>query len=453
MNFPGVKIKLFKRALIRRTDTWRLGFLLVLAFSFTFLELYEYFWMARDPYHLLELGIYFTFIMAISVLIEVSVRSKRAYMRMTKILKFKHNLSMELALKEDWSVLTAALVAIPPKISDDVEEVFFLIRSSPRSMLEIAAHWENGGGQNAHNTWNPLLPCPICMRRENEENRLHLHPASDDETCIYCFPIKNSGFPDAIFRMKLLPGSVFSVEEEEIFANIGDEVAVSLRASQDRKRLLEMQMAEVAITERHAFSTYVHDQLGQNLGYLHLKLDQLNSDEKIVLSKELRDELRRLQDVANASYEIVRDILKKTHPETIPHLTNVLREHAKTIAERSHFELHFESIGKPMHLLPECQRTVFYVFREILSNIEKHAAATQVEVCVVWKENCLEITVTDNGKGFDPALISSDEHFGLEIMQDRISTLEGQIQVTSSPNVGTTVSLAIPIHALNLVKT
>lgn len=452
MNFPKSKIKLYKRALIRGTDIWRLLFLLVLTFSLLSLELYEYFWIARDPYHLLELGIYLTFIAAISILIEVSVRSKRAYMRMTKILKYKHSLSLELALKEDWSILTNALVAIPARVAENVEEVFLLIRSSSGSMLEIAAHWENGREKDSEETWNPLVPCPLCMRRENGEEILHIYVAADDEMPVYCFPIKNSGFPDAILRMKLVPGSDLSLEEKEIFANIGDEIAVALRASQDRKRLMEMQLAETAIAERRTFSAYVHDQLGQNLGYLHLKLDQLNSNGN-VSSPELREELKRLQEVANSSYEIVRDILKKTQPETSPHLTNLLREHARMIAGRAHFDLDFQVHGKPMYLLPESQRHLFYIFREILSNIEKHAAATRVTVHIDWNETCLDVTVRDNGKGFDLAQVIPDDHFGLEIMQERVSSLDGKIQVESLPGTGTSVFVSIPLKSLNLAKT
>jgi len=453
MNFPKSKVKLYRRSPIRKTDIWRLVFLLILTFSLMSLELYEYFWISRDPYHWLELGIYFTFIVAISILIEVSVRSKRGYMRMTKILKYKHNLSLELALKEDWSVLTSALVAIPGRVAENVEEVFLLIRSSPGSMLEIAANWENGKEKDEEEIWNPLVPCPLCMRRESNGDALHVYVAADDDAPVYCFPIKNSGFLDAIFRIKLTAGKDLSLEEKEIFANIGDEIAVALRASQDRKRLMEMQVAEMAIAERRIFSAYVHDQLGQNLGYLHLKLDQLNSNSGEALSPELREELKRLQEVANSSYEIVRDILKKTQPETSPHLTNLLRQHARIIAQRANFDLDFQVHGKPMYLLPDSQRNLFYIFREILNNIEKHAAATQVVVRMDWNESSLDIAVSDNGKGFDPAQVTPDEHFGLEIMQERISSLDGKIRVESAPGAGTSVFVTVPLKSLNLVKT
>jgi len=109
-----------------------------------------------------------------------------------------------------------------------------------------------------------------------------------------------------------------------MFVNIGDEIAVALRASRNLRRIMDLQSAQVAMAERRTVSGYVHDQLGQNLGYLHLKLDQLGNRKALGKSRDLYTELHQLQSVANESYEIVRDILKRIQPDTIPHLTNIL---------------------------------------------------------------------------------------------------------------------------------
>ena len=158
-------------------------------------------------------------------------------------------------------------------------------------------------------------------------------------------------------------------------------------------------------------------------------------------------DLKHLQEVANESYEIVRDILKKIQPETIPHLTNLLREHAKTVSRRANFSLNFKSIGNPIHLATHTQQLIFFTFREILSNVEKHAGANRVVVLVIWNDGLLDISVADNGKGFDPGLVQKDEHFGLEIMQERITTIKGKLVINSSTESGTVVSLSIPVES------
>lgn len=200
------------------------------------------------------------------------------------------------------------------------------------------------------------------------------------------------------------------------------------------------------MAERRIVSSYVHDQLGQNLGYLHLKLDQLGANESAIQSKEVRKDLKHLQEVANESYEIVRDILKKIQPETIPHLTNLLREHAKTVSRRANFSLNFKSTGNPIHLANNVQQIIFFTFREILINVEKHAQASHIDVLVNWRDNFMDISVADNGKGFDPNSVQKDEHFGLDIMQERIAIIKGKIMIDSSVNSGTVVSISVPIE-------
>jgi signal transduction histidine kinase len=213
-----------------------------------------------------------------------------------------------------------------------------------------------------------------------------------------------------------------------------------------------MHSAQAAMSERRIVSSFVHDQLGQNLGYMHLKLDQLSVDESVNKLKNIRSELERLREVANESYEIVRDILKKLQPETIPHLTNLLREHSKNLSHRANFELDFKAIGKPVNLPANTQQLIFFAFREIISNVEKHAKARKVSVLVVWNELFLDISVADDGEGFEPGTVDNSEHFGMEIMKERIKSIKGQLSVNSSTGSGTVVSISVPLEERRMVR-
>ena len=152
-----------------------------------------------------------------------------------------------------------------------------------------------------------------------------------------------------------------------------------------------------------------------------------------------------LRKVANDSYEIVRDILKKIQPETIPHLTNLLKEHAIKVSRTANFTLEFKSHGKPIQVSSDTQHTIFYAFHEILNNVEKHSKAKTVRVRIIWSEAFLDISVDDDGIGFDPGSVKQDEHFGLEILQERIARLKGQLTMSSSSDAGTLVSISLPL--------
>jgi signal transduction histidine kinase len=339
---------------------------------------------------------------------------------------------------------------LPSKIADNVEEAYLLVSNPINGKFESADHWVLSNQLTELNPWDPMAACTKCLEKSAANKpSFHLCRQEHDKTSqyVYSLGISNQNIPTTVLKFKLKSDICLSRYEEKIFKNIGDEIVVALQASQDRKRLSEMQSAEVAMAERRMVSAYVHDQLGQNLGYLHLKLDQLAANESSIRSKEVRKDLKHLQEVANKSYEIVRDILKKMQPETIPHLTNLLREHARTVSRRTNISLNFKSTGDPRHLATNTQQIIFFTFREILSNVEKHARASHIDVVVAWQEKCIEVSVADNGNGFDPEQVQKNEHFGLDIMQERIAIIKGKLMIRSSENSGTFVSISVPIES------
>ena len=360
---------------------------------------------------------------------------------------------MEFTSTDDWESLIHKLTELPGKIAENVDETYLLVSNPLSGKYDTADHWMATEQLLQPNTWNPATPCAKCFEKTiSNKPTFHLCCNENAKTSYYVYSlgISNQNLPATILKFKLKPAANLSRYEQEIFNNIGDEIVVALQTSQDRKRLSEMQSAEVAMAERRIVSAYVHDQLGQNLGYLHLKLDQLAANESVIKSKEVRQDLKHLQDVANKSYEIVRDILKKIQPETIPHLTNLLREHARTVSHQANFSLNFKSMGNPVHLATNTQQIIFFTFREILINVEKHAQASHIDVLVTWQNNFIDISVADNGNGFDPDLVQKSEHFGLGIMQERIAMIKGKLMINSSANSGTVVSISVPLESTKI---
>jgi len=237
----------------------------------------------------------------------------------------------------------------------------------------------------------------------------------------------------------------------EILENIRTEIALILKVSQEQSALSEMELARTALAERRNISTFIHDQLGQNLGYLHLRLDQMLENDSIKELISVQTELKRLRDVANDSYGIVRDILKTMRSETVPNFTNLLQEQARSVSSRANFVLDFKSIGKPIPLLPGIQQAIFFSFCEVLSNIEKHAGANKVDILVTWNDGILDISVADDGKGFESEKTREENHFGLHIMHERISGVRGMLSVNSAANSGTVVSISVPIQLIQKV--
>ena len=447
MKYIVNKLRNHKRPIIRLAEKWRWVGMLIVGLGLIWLQVYEFneLKFLKRSFHFLEILLYFFILIGTVLLIELFARANRGNEKLLKILEYKHNLSLELLINNDIGSLITKLVEIPGKITD-VDETYLLVKAPLNGHFDVAGHWEN----TAHNTddkWDPMLPCAKCLEKSPHTYSFHMcRENSDISPGIYSLGIVNTNYPAAVIRFKMRLGAQMLHEEEKIFKSIGDEIAIALRASQDRKRLLEMQSAEVAMAERRMVFGYVHDQLGQNLGYLQLKLDQLGTNETITQLKPIRNDLEKLREVANQSYDIVRDILKKMQAESTPNLSNLLKEHARVVSERANFLLDFNSIGQPVKLQPDTQQIIFFAFGEILSNIEKHSKANRVDVLVAWSEDYLDISVADNGIGFEVTSDQKDEHFGLEIMKERISYVNGTLLIDSASDSGTVVSISMPVQ-------
>ena len=92
--------------------------------------------------------------------------------------------------------------------------------------------------------------------------------------------------------------------------------------------------------------------------------------------------------------------------------------------------------------------SLFGIVQEAVANILKHAQASNVVITLVGAEDKVLLTIRDDGKGFDPALVQEryDQRgsFGLLNMRERASRIGGELQITSSPGQGTLVTVSLP---------
>jgi two-component system, NarL family, sensor histidine kinase LiaS len=93
-------------------------------------------------------------------------------------------------------------------------------------------------------------------------------------------------------------------------------------------------------------------------------------------------------------------------------------------------------------LSPNTVRNLFYLLKEALNNVAKHAKATGLEIILEQRGKYLVFTVTDDGQGFDPALESMG--IGLRTMQERATEIGANFQIKSKPGSGTQITLTLP---------
>ena len=191
----------------------------------------------------------------------------------------------------------------------------------------------------------------------------------------------------------------------------------------------------------------LHDTVGQSIGYLRMRLDHLN-ETKLQTSLDLQTEVGNMLIAANDAYDLVRGNLDLLQSGGMGNLQTLFKQYAAHVEQRSDFRINLTSSGIPKHLTPNQVRQLFFVFREALGNIEKHAQAHTVSLKLDWAEDCLLLILIDDGIGFQIEGVPPGMHYGLKFMQERIEKLNGHFYVQSTINKGTVLQISVPFEEL-----
>src|SRR5439155_3876107 len=113
---------------------------------------------------------------------------------------------------------------------------------------------------------------------------------------------------------------------------------------------------------------------------------------------------------------------------------------------RTGITFHFHSSLKHMDLEPDRATAVFRIFQETLTNVVRHARATQVNMFLKEEDGTLVLEVQDNGQGLTGREISGSKSLGLLGMRERATMLDGEVNILSRQGTGTTVGVRIPIR-------
>ncbi len=200
---------------------------------------------------------------------------------------------------------------------------------------------------------------------------------------------------------------------------------------------------EARTLEKKRISEELHDGVLGRLFGTRLSLDSLNmnnSTEAIKTRGQYIDELKDIeQDIRKVSHELNTDFVSgsgfidiiKTFLET------------QTVAYNLNYELVHDDTINWDEVSNKNKIHTYRIIQEALHNIHKHADATEVNISFKLKNNVICLKMTDNGSGFDVNKVKSG--IGLKNMNSRINEIEGSINLTSEKDVGTTVTIKVPI--------
>jgi signal transduction histidine kinase len=209
-----------------------------------------------------------------------------------------------------------------------------------------------------------------------------------------------------------------------VLSLLGLQLSAGITTARLRRELLHAAMER----ERRTLAAEVHDGLAQYLAVARRELALEQPDTE------------RLREAVDAAHRLVRARLQDLSADA----PAGLREAIEAAAKRSKLPVRVTGHGAAG---PEAVTLAARIVSEALANAGAHADATAVEIRFAATDERLDVSVEDDGRGFDPvnALGVEDGHLGLTVMRERARGYGGECEITSSPGTGTLVSLWIPL--------
>lgn len=227
----------------------------------------------------------------------------------------------------------------------------------------------------------------------------------------------------------------------------GAELAHSYDAMLDRleaeRQTRSAQALAAQEAERHRIAQELHDQVGQSLTVVLLGLKQLEAR----APEELREELALVRESARAGLDDVRRVARELRPGVLDDLGlhAALAALATDVSARGGPAVR-RTFGPGLPALPpETEVVVYRVAQEALTNVLRHADATQVELSLLRVGPHVVLEVQDDGRGI-PDTGAARSGTGMVGMRDRATLVGGLVELSSSPGRGTTVRLRVPAN-------
>jgi signal transduction histidine kinase len=238
---------------------------------------------------------------------------------------------------------------------------------------------------------------------------------------------------------------------EEMVKERTRELFILYEQLQGKEAMVSQLLAKVLTAqeeERARLARELHDIIGQSLTAIIMTTTavEYSLPTEYVSGKE---KLGHVRVIATQALEDLRNLIFNLRPEALDDLGLVLalRSQAKECLEPAGVRVRIRSTGLNDRLPPEVEMSVFRVVQEAITNIARHAQASEANILLTRKDGRLVVRVEDNGVGFNPEQLMDDKRkdWGIRGMEERISLLGGKFYIGSQPGKGTVVLAEVPL--------
>ena len=232
-----------------------------------------------------------------------------------------------------------------------------------------------------------------------------------------------------------------------IFRDITERKLAKERTAQYHIQLSQLSMAlqNIREEERKHIARELHDDLGQLLAALRMDLSLLQRDHQV--TEKSHKILNSMDQLILTSITTLRRIATDLRPRALDEggLFFALQNLQKDFSNRHGVDCELIADEEQLILNDERSTAIFRIIQESLTNVARHANATEVQIEFHRNETALSLKISDNGRGIGKEDMLKSRSFGLVGMRERIKVLQGEFTISSTSGEGTCLEVSIPL--------
>jgi len=249
---------------------------------------------------------------------------------------------------------------------------------------------------------------------------------------------KNGDFDQEDLRLlsALAEPATTAIENARLFEQV--------HASRKQLRALSHRLVDVQEAERGRVARELHDETGQALAVMLLKLsllEQKADDPTAIIAR-----VNKLESMVDSMLENLHRLAMDLRPASLDHLglASAMAHYLELLDQQDNLNVQFETTGlEEQRLSPETETALYRIVQEAIANVLRHAQASRVDVILERRDDQIITIIEDNGAGFDITTATTSSRLGLFGMRERAEMLGGSLKIESK-STGTTVLVEVP---------
>src|SRR6267143_943432 len=279
-----------------------------------------------------------------------------------------------------------------------------------------------------------------------ETNRI-LAPIRDclvglDVKTMLCVPLRTADDIIGCIALSNTQRRDYQPQELELVQALARQLSLAIQLT----RLAEQGKQSAVLEERNRMARDIHDTLAQGFTGIIVQLEAAED-----IFRENADgasaHILRAKSLARESLAEARRSVWALRPRVLEasDLAGALRHLANELIKGTRMEVKFSAWGAARRLPPETENNLLRIGQEALTNVLKHAQASMVGVELAFEEESVQLSILDDGQGFDPEVKTTGRGFGLVSMRERARAIGGELTLLSRAGGGTQVLVAVPL--------